>query len=668
MRCQRIVYVAPVVILTAALGFADACPGQKTDLMEIAEVRRAASGQEALNRPVVICGQVTIRPGDLPDDLGNFYIQDSTGGISILAHKPDHFNYGQWVRVKGRITSLSTDEPEVEASELALAGPGRMPPARRVSLADLAAGRADGWNVSVVGTVAKLSTSSVRDDVVLQDGDRTAEAYARRLRGAPALLPGLAPIGSRVEIMGVAMPAASAVVSRVRMRGPQDLLLLERPSFISSRAGRITAGAAAMIVLLAAGWIWTLRRSVRSKTSEIRGLLARAEEASRLKSEFLANISHEIRTPLHGVIGLQEMALRESRDGGVRRYLEMSNQASRHLLSLLNDVLDLAAVERGAIQVHSEPMSPARVMHDAAGMFSASASARSLVIEVEDLGLPALVMGDRMRLTQILANLVNNAVKFTEQGFVRVCGRACREGAGWRLNFEVADTGIGISPADQKRIFEEFRQADGSIRRQYGGSGLGLALSARLVALMGGGISVQSEPGVGSTFRFDVLCPAWAGAESEPAPLAENQSAARSLHLLLVEDNRLNQLVALRLLEGDGHSVEVAENGLAALSAFSRSRFDAILMDIQMPGLDGLSAAREIRRLELPGNRTPILAMTANSGAELQSSYSDAGMDGVLSKPFSPEQLREALARLAFAAGSTRPDPSYAQTNGSTNP
>ncbi|MBA3974044.1 MAG: hypothetical protein C0504_07480 [Candidatus Solibacter sp.] len=657
MRCQRPVFVAILLLLAAASSQAQDCPEAARATMTIAEVRQEAAGQRKGKPVVAICGQVTLRPGDLPDDPGNFYIQDSTGGISILAVKPERYNYGQWISVRGRITSLSTDEPEVEASELSSAGPGRMPPPKRVSMAELSVGRHDGLHVSVVGMVAKLSASDVRDDVVLQDGDQNAEAYARRLRGAPVVLPEVAPIGSWVEVRGVAMPSASAAMSRLRMRGPQDLLLLARPPFTATRAGRIAAGVSLMVVLLAAVWIWTLRRSVHSKTSEIRGLLTRAEEASRLKSEFLANISHEIRTPLHGVIGLQEMALRESMDDGIRRYLEMSNQASRHLLSLLNDVLDLAAIERGAIQVGCEPISPAAVMRDAAGMFSASASGKSFMIEVEDHGLPGRVMGDRMRLTQVLANLVNNAVKFTDRGEVRVSGRARREGASWRLTFEVADTGIGIAPADQKRIFEEFRQADGSIRRQYGGSGLGLALSARLVALMGGAISVESEQGAGSTFRFDIVCPACAGGEAVQAPAAGDQTASRRLHLLLVEDNRLNQLVASKLLERDGHSVDIAENGIAALAAFSRSRYDVILMDIQMPGLDGLSAAREIRKREEAGDRTPILALTAHNGREDHLSCTEAGMDGFLSKPFSRDQLRDALALLPRAGEPRTPGP-----------
>ena len=650
MRPQCPPYAALLLLLVTTSATAHGCPDAQRETTTIAQVRRMAAGHKADGGgPVSICGQVTLRPGDLPDDPGNFYIQDATGGVSILAHSPERFAYGQWIFVRGRITSLSTDEPEVDAMDLHVAGPGRMPPPKRVSLRDLARGLHDGLHVSVVGTVSKLYTSPGRDDVVLEDAGQEAEAYVRRLRGAPVVLPEIVPIGSRVEIRGVVMPGAGAMVSRLRMRGSQDLLLLDRPAFMRTRTGRITAGATLLIVLLTAGWIWTLRRSVHSKTSEIRGLLARAEEASRLKSEFLANISHEIRTPLHGVIGLQEMALRESKDDGIRRYLELSNQASRHLLSLLNDVLDLAAVERGAIQVHEEAISPAGVMRDAAGMFSASAAAKSIAIEVEDLGLPGSVMGDRMRLTQVLANLINNAVKFTHQGKVRVAGRAGREGAGWRLAFEISDTGIGISAADLNRIFEEFRQADGSIRRQYGGSGLGLALSARLVALMGGTISVQSEPGAGSVFGFDVYCRPCACAGPPEASDRNGGQAGGQLRLLLVEDNPLNQMVAARLLERDGHTVDIAENGLAALAAFARSEYDAILMDIQMPGLDGISTAREIRSREPAGRRTPILALTAHTGSEDHHCCTEAGMDGFLSKPFNHEQLRDALCRVAAA-------------------
>ena len=198
----------------------------------------------------------------------------------------------------------------------------------------------------------------------------------------------------------------------------------------------------------------------------------------RLKSEFLANISHEIRTPLHGIIGLQQMVLEDPIPDRPRHFLQLANQASTHLLALLNDVLDLSAIDRGAVGVAEELMEPAQVMRDATEMFGAVASNKGLALEVRDLGLPATVRGDALRLKQVLMNLVSNAVKFTDEGSVTVTGWGTREGPAWRLFFEVSDTGIGIPVDQQAHIFEEFRQADGSIRRQYGGSGLGLALAA----------------------------------------------------------------------------------------------------------------------------------------------------------------------------------------------
>jgi signal transduction histidine kinase/ActR/RegA family two-component response regulator len=524
-----------------------------------------------------------------------------------------------------------------------------MPPPKKANLGDVANGKLDGWHVSVEGTVAKISTSDIRDNLVLTDGGQTADAYSRHAEGQMTLNPELAPIGSRVEVSGVVIPTSSASVSRVRMRGSQDILLIETPPYFSTRAGRMAAGSIALVVLLGVAWIMALRRAVRRQTAEIRTLLERTQEASRLKSEFLANISHEIRTPLHGVIGLQQMVLEDPIPDRPRHFLQLANHASTHLLALLNDVLDLSAIDRGAVGVAEEPMEPVKVMRDATEMFGAVASNKGLALEVRDLGLPATVMGDALRLKQVLMNLVSNAAKFTDEGSVTVTGWGKREGPAWRLFFEVSDTGIGIPEDQQKHIFEEFRQADGSIRRQYGGSGLGLALAARLAGIMGGAISVRSRPGKGSVFHVEILCGDARTQSAGQEPEDPGEAMGRHLRLLLVEDNRLNQIVATSLLEKDGHSVEVAENGLRALAAHSQSKFDAILMDVQMPEMDGLAATREIRSRELNGQRTPILALTAHSCIENRQTCTEAGMDAVLSKPFSPEQLRDALSRIVPA-------------------
>ncbi len=642
---------ALVACLPVASGAAPACPDPTAgQFAEIGEVRKAALG--GLHRPakVRVCGQVTIKPGDLPDDQGNFYIQDSTGGISVLAEKPPKFSYGEWVLVEGKAGVLGTIEPEIRATAVRFAGPGRMPPPRKVTPGEVTSGKVDGWHVSVTGKVVQLSTNDYRDDLVLSDGVAKVEAYSRRPRGSAALVAGLTPIGALVEIRGVVMPTSSAELSRVRYRDPQDVLLIEKPGLFETPKGRLAVTVVLLCAVAAIGWIVTLRRAVKRHTSEIQKLLDLAQEAARLKSEFVANMSHEIRTPLHAVIGLQQMALDEDSAERRRTYLEQANRASTHLLSLLNDVLDLAAIDKNATGISHERMSPAQVLREAAGMFEVTAEARGLKLDCLDQGLPAEVYGDPVRLKQILVNLLSNAVKFTSEGSITVRGSAESAGDAWRLHFEVTDTGIGIAEEHVPEIFEEFRQADGSVRRNYGGSGLGLALATRLVQMMGGKLEVESRQGSGSTFQFDIVC-GKAGADDSVSTDRGNDAVCitGSLRLLLVEDNRLNQLVAVRLLEKEGHRVEVAENGLIALDACRRGGFDAILMDVQMPVMDGLSAAREIRRIEARGSHVPILALTAHTSGPDRLSCLEAGMDGVLSKPFTADQLKTALQQLMSA-------------------
>lgn len=641
---------ACVFSLPVSAGGVLACPAPNSgELAAIGEVRKAASGGMPSQAKVRFCGQITIRPGDLPDDPDNFYIQDATGGVSVISKKPPKFSYGTWVLVEGKPRSLDTIEPEIEASKVSYAGPGRMPQPRIASAGEVRSGKLDGWHVSVTGRVVQLSTNEIRDDLVLSDGSGAAEAYCRRPRGTPVLVADLTPIGAHVEIRGVVLPTSSGVFSRIRFRNPQDVLLIAKPGLFETPKGRFAALMALFCVLAGTGWIVTLRRSVKRQTAEIRKLLDVAEEAARLKSEFVANMSHEIRTPLHAVIGLQQMALDEDSAERRRIYLEQANNASTHLLALLNNVLDLAALDRDAAAISQERMSPAQILLEAIGMFEVAAEARGLKLECVDGGLPEEVFGDPIRVKQILVNLLSNAVKFTSEGSITVRASAESEPDEWRLRFEVADTGIGIAGEHLQEIFEEFRQADGSVRRNFGGSGLGLALATRLVQMMGGKLEVESREGHGSTFRFDIRCGKICNHEALVADRRENVKDAAGLNLLLVEDNRLNQVVAIRLLEKDGHRVQVAENGLMALAAYAESRFDAILMDVQMPVMDGLSAVREIRRMEAPGAHVPILAMTAHTSGHDRRACEAAGMDGMLSKPFNADQLRMALQKLMAA-------------------
>ncbi|HXG11868.1 MAG TPA: PAS domain S-box protein [Gemmataceae bacterium] len=465
-----------------------------------------------------------------------------------------------------------------------------------------------------------------------------------------------------------------------------------------------------------------------------------AEAASRAKSEFLANVSHEMRTPLNAVLGMTELLLGTKLDADQRDYLETVRRSAEYLLAVIKDLLDFSKIEAGKLDLDRAPFRLRELVGEVMAMLTVRARQKGLTLTARvDPDVPDGLVGDPGRLSQVLVNLVGNAIKFTDQGevVIEVRGQGSgvrgqkaesrgqppggeeesalqasgpRERAGGSLDastgrrtpaahpqpqradapldastgrltpaahraashpltpdpcllhFAVRDTGIGIPPEKQQLIFDPFTQADGSLARRHGGTGLGLSIASRLVGMMGGRIWVESEPGKGSTFHFTARFERDEGraAPTASAPLAEPATvpdrAARRLRVLLAEDNPINQKVAVHLLERRGHEVVVAGTGREALAALERGRFDVVLMDVQMPEMDGLQATAAIREREKQtGGHVPIIAMTAYAMKGDHERCLEAGMDGYLSKPYRARELFETVEGIAATAPSEEP-------------
>ncbi len=404
----------------------------------------------------------------------------------------------------------------------------------------------------------------------------------------------------------------------------------------------------------ALGILGVVRDVTERKEAEerMRELAESAERATRMKSAFLANMSHEIRTPMNGVLGMTEILLRTELTADQRNSLEMVRSSGEALLAVLNDILDISKIEAGHMELEEIPFDLHETIVGAAQLFSVRARERGTDLSVDVASdVPRGVRGDPTRLRQVLSNLVGNAVKFTREGRIRVTARAeevGREEA--RVRISVRDTGVGIAPEERETIFREFTQADSSTTREYGGSGLGLTISRHLVALMGGDLKVESEPGKGSDFFFTLTMPLRDGAASAPGAADDLDSALAGrplpgfgeppLRVLVAEDNAVNQQVAAGLLRKWGYEVSVAGNGREAIEALEVDVPDIVLMDVQMPEIDGLEATKRIR--EDPRFRAlPILALTAHVLPQERAECQEAGMNDYLPKPFKPDQLAE---------------------------
>ena len=386
---------------------------------------------------------------------------------------------------------------------------------------------------------------------------------------------------------------------------------------------------------------------------------ALAEIGSQAKTDFLASMSHEIRTPLSGIMGFTDLILdRKDLDAELRRQVDLIRTSSLALLTVVNDVLDFSKIEAGAIDLDPKPFSPEALISNCTSIVRGLAAQKGLELIVRaGPGVPRSVLGDEPRMQQILLNLLNNAIKFTPAGSVTLLVESRASRGGERLRFTVTDTGIGIPADKQDRLFQRFSQVDGSASRQYGGTGLGLAICKSLIDRMNGSIGVTSEPGTGSTFWFEIPVTradenAIRTAELDPVLAPRNGRG----HILVAEDVLINQEIIRAVLESAGHHVDVVSDGAQAIMALQNEHYDLVLMDVQMPAVDGIQATQHIRALKGPLASIPVIALTANVYAEQVSGFLKAGMNDHVGKPIDRAKLLATVDRwIGISAETTAP-------------